>query len=88
MKFVLIFSLALVAISFGKKGKTTVIFQADNQTNINYYGSKFLKKKIIKKIQELDNQVEELKEFEVEAMREIELLKSLIFMSTYILGWI
>ena len=37
MKFILIFSLALVAMSFGKKGKSTVIFQADNQTNINYY---------------------------------------------------
>ena len=65
------------------KAKESIVFDSENQNNYNYFGDKDVDaKEIMEKMKELDQEVEELKEFEVEAMEEFEMLKSYILIST------
>ena len=83
MKLVFIFLLTVFSLSFGTKSKESVVFNSENQNNYNYFGDNNVDdEEIMEKIDELDQEVEKLKEFEVEAMEEFELLKSHIPIST------
>ena len=83
MKLVLIFLLTHFSLSIGRKAKESIVFDSENQNNYNYFGDKDVDaKEIMEKMKELDQEVEELKEFEVEAMEELEMLKSYILIST------
>ena len=79
----MIFLLTVFSLSIGRKAKESVVFNSENQNNYNYFGDNDVDaKEMMEKIEELDQEVEELKEFEVEAMMEFELLKSHIPIST------
>ena len=79
MKFILIFSLAYLAMSIGNKTEKAVIFQSESQSNINYFGNSFSNTtRLENEIEELDHEVGELKEFEMETTGQLELLQAII----------